>query len=59
MTCGGGGTRTRVEKIALFIDAENLHLSAKALGFDLDYRKVLEKFRSRRDCLARHLLHSK
>jgi uncharacterized LabA/DUF88 family protein len=46
MTCGGGGTPTQ-EKIALFIDGENLHLSAKALGFDLDYRKLLEKFRNR------------
>ncbi|TYL99167.1 NYN domain-containing protein [Bradyrhizobium rifense] len=47
MTYGGGGTRTRVEKIALFLDGEDLHLSAKALGFELDYRKLLEKFRSR------------
>lgn len=47
MTCGGGGTPTRVGKIALFIDGEDLHLSAKALGFELDYRKLLEKFRSR------------
>jgi uncharacterized LabA/DUF88 family protein len=46
MTCGGG-TPTRVAKIALFIDGEDLHLSAKALGFDLDYHKLLEKFRSR------------
>lgn len=45
MTCGGG-TR-RVAKIALFIDGEDLHLSAEALGFDLDYQKLLEKFRSR------------
>lgn len=47
MTCGGGGAPTRVEKIALFIDGEDLLLSAKALGFELDYRKLLEKFRSR------------
>ncbi|MGY8676598.1 NYN domain-containing protein [Bradyrhizobium sp. UFLA05-153] len=46
MTCSGGTPR-RVAKIALFIDGEDLHLSAKALGFDLDYQKMLEKFRSR------------
>lgn len=41
------GTPGPAEKIALFIDGENLHLTAKALGFDLDYRKLLEEFQSR------------
>jgi len=30
------------EKIALFIDGANLYAAAKALGFDIDYRKLLE-----------------
>ena len=38
------GTLTTGEKIALFIDGENLHLTARALGFDLDYRKLLDEF---------------
>src|SRR5690349_680973 len=28
-------------KIALFIDGANLHATAKALGFDIDYKKLL------------------
>jgi len=35
---------TLTTKIALFIDGENLHLTARALGFDLDYRKLLKEF---------------
>lgn len=35
------------EKIALFIDGANLYSAAKALGFDVDYRKLLEEFRKR------------
>ena len=34
-------------KIALFIDGANLHATAKALGFDLDYRRLLQEFQSR------------
>jgi|SRR5581483_1685278 len=41
------GTFNPAAKIALFIDGENLHLTAKALGFDLDYRKLLEEFQGR------------
>jgi uncharacterized LabA/DUF88 family protein len=32
---------------ALFIDGANLHLTAKALGFEIDYRKLLAEFQSR------------
>ena len=39
------GTPTTDGEVALFIDGENLHLTARALGFDLDYRKLLEEFR--------------
>ncbi|ACP22271.1 conserved hypothetical protein (plasmid) [Sinorhizobium fredii NGR234] len=35
------------EKIALFIDGANLFATSKTLGFDIDYRKLLEAFRSR------------
>ena len=35
------------ERIALFIDGANLYAAARALGFDIDYRKLLEEFRSR------------
>ena len=35
------------EKIALFIDGANLYAAAKALGFDIDYRKLLEHFQQR------------
>src|SRR4051812_25836343 len=33
--------------IALFIDGANLHAAAKLLGFDIDYRRLLQEFRSR------------
>jgi uncharacterized LabA/DUF88 family protein len=35
------------EKIALFIDGANLHGTAKALGFDIDYKRLLKEFQSR------------
>jgi uncharacterized LabA/DUF88 family protein len=34
-------------KIALFIDGANLHATAKTLGFDIDYRRLLKEFESR------------
>jgi len=34
-------------KIALFIDGPNLHATAKALGFEVDYRRLLQEFQSR------------
>jgi uncharacterized LabA/DUF88 family protein len=33
--------------IALFIDGANLHATAKTLGFDVDYRRLLKEFQSR------------
>src|SRR3984893_2158009 len=33
--------------IALFIDGANLYSTAKALGFDIDYRRLLKEFQSR------------
>lgn len=35
------------ERIALFIDGANLYATAKALGFDIDYRKMLKEYESR------------
>ena len=34
------------EKIALFIDGANLYATSRALGFDIDYRKLLSHFQS-------------
>ncbi len=34
-------------KIALFIDGANLYATAKALGFDIDYKRLLQEFQSR------------
>ncbi|GAB9084582.1 LabA-like NYN domain-containing protein [Bradyrhizobium diazoefficiens] len=33
--------------IALFIDGANLHATAKALGFDIDYKRLLREFQCR------------
>ena len=35
------------DKMVLFIDGANLYSSAKGLGFDIDYKKLLEEFRKR------------
>lgn len=35
------------DRIALFIDGHSLYSAAKSLGFDVDYRKLLEEFRKR------------
>ena len=35
------------DRLALFIDGSNLYSAAKGLGFDIDYRKLLEEFRKR------------
>lgn len=32
------------EKMALFIDGQSLHYTAKALGFDIDFKRLLEDF---------------
>ena len=34
-------------KIALFIDGANLYATAKTLGFDIDYQRLLKEFQSR------------
>jgi uncharacterized LabA/DUF88 family protein len=35
------------DRLALFIDGPNLHAAAKALGFDIDFKRLLEEFRKR------------
>jgi uncharacterized LabA/DUF88 family protein len=37
----------RTDRIALFIDGANLYATAKALGFDIDYKRLLREFQSR------------
>jgi uncharacterized LabA/DUF88 family protein len=34
------------DRVALFIDGANLYAAARALGFDIDYKRLLELFRS-------------
>ena len=36
-----------LERIALFIDGANLYASAKALGFDIDYKRLLKEFQTK------------
>jgi len=35
------------DRIALFIDGANLYSASKSLGFDIDYKKLLDEFRKR------------
>ncbi len=35
------------EKIAVFIDGSNLYSAARTLGFDIDYKRLLDFFRTR------------
>jgi uncharacterized LabA/DUF88 family protein len=35
------------ERIALYIDGANLYASAKSLGFDIDYKRLLKEFQSK------------
>lgn len=37
----------QTERIALFIDGANLYATAKALGFDIDYKRLLLLFRKK------------
>jgi len=34
-------------RMALFIDAPNLYMTANAMGFDIDFRRLLKEFQSR------------
>ena len=35
------------QKIAVFIDGANLYVTAKSLGFEIDYKRLLREFQSR------------
>ncbi|MBM3607484.1 MAG: NYN domain-containing protein [Alphaproteobacteria bacterium] len=35
------------ERIALFIDGANLYATARSLGFDIDYKRLLKEFQAR------------
>jgi len=35
------------DRLALFVDGANFHSQSKALGFDIDYKKLLDEFRKR------------
>jgi uncharacterized LabA/DUF88 family protein len=39
--------KAETQKIALFIDGPNLYATAKAVGFDIDYKRLLKEFQSR------------
>jgi uncharacterized LabA/DUF88 family protein len=41
------GSMTDSSNIALFIDGANLYATTKALGFDIDYKRLLQEFQSR------------
>src|SRR5215475_15754097 len=47
----------RLKKTALFIDGPNLHATARALGFDIDYKRLLAEF-ERRGRLLRALYYT-
>ena len=40
-------SRSTSGRIALFIDGANLHATARTLGFDIDYKRLLGEFQSR------------
>jgi len=42
-------------ELALLIDGPNLHVTAKTLGFDIDYKRLLAEFQSR-GCSARCII---
>ena len=39
-------SRSKSGRTALFIDGANLHATARALGFDIDYKRLLREFQS-------------
>jgi uncharacterized LabA/DUF88 family protein len=42
---------SRQDKIVLFIDGANLYATARSLGFDIDYKRLLKEFQSRGNLL--------
>jgi len=35
------------EKLALFLDGQNLHFTARGLGFNIDFKRLLAEFKAR------------
>jgi len=48
-------TAPQLEKTALFIDGANLYATAKSLGFDIDYKRLLLEFQSRGNLYGRFI----
>lgn len=46
------------ERIGLFIDGANLYATARALGFDIDYKRLLEYFKNDGCCLIRAMYYT-
>jgi uncharacterized LabA/DUF88 family protein len=38
---------SQINKIALFIDGANLYITARSLGFEIDFKRLLREFQSR------------
>ena len=51
LSCLIGWMSATRNKITLFIDGANLHATARALGFDIDYRNLLREFQGQSDFL--------
>jgi hypothetical protein len=49
----GFQTMSSDSQIVLFIGGANLYATAKALGFEIDYRRLLKEFRSSAGVLLR------
>ena len=45
------------ERVALFVDGANLYATAKKLGFDIDYRRLLGHF-EKKGCFLRALYYT-
>jgi len=44
----------KTDRVALFVDGPNLHATVKILGFDIDYKRLLDEIK-RRGTLVRAL----
>jgi len=49
--------RSSANKIALFIDGANLYATSKSLGFDIDFKRLLQEY-ERRGTLVRALYYT-
>jgi uncharacterized LabA/DUF88 family protein len=46
--------RSSTNKIALFIDGAHLHATSKSLGFEIDFKRLLQEYESRGTLLRAH-----